>query len=67
MRARADEVISFGKITFPHQLIRIVTEEQIYRAFTINNNVAYHKYATRFGFWAHTMRYVLIRRHVGGA
>lgn len=43
VRARADEVISFGKITFPYQLIRIVAEEQIYRAFTINNNVAYHK------------------------
>ncbi len=43
VRERADIVVSFGRITFPHQLIRIVAEEQIYRAFTINNNIAYHK------------------------
>lgn len=43
VRSRADEVISFGRITLPHQLIRIVAQEQIYRAFTIVNNVAYHK------------------------
>mgnify|MGYP006066120119 FL=1 len=43
VRARADEVISFGRITFPHQLIRIVAQEQIYRAFTINAGITYHK------------------------
>ncbi|AKX34423.1 23S rRNA (pseudouridine1915-N3)-methyltransferase [Spiroplasma litorale] len=35
--------ISFGKITLPHQLIRIVLLEQIYRAFKIINNQKYHK------------------------
>lgn len=35
--------LSFGKITLPHQLMRIVLLEQIYRAFKINNNEAYHK------------------------
>jgi len=35
--------LSFGKMTLPHQLIRIVLCEQIYRALTILNNTAYHK------------------------
>ncbi len=35
--------MSFGKATFPHNLARIMLEEQIYRAFTILNNVKYHK------------------------
>jgi len=37
------ERISFGKITLPHQLFRVVALEQIYRAFTILNNEKYHK------------------------
>lgn len=40
---RADKKIAFGKITFPHRLMRVVFLEQLYRAFTINNNISYHK------------------------
>lgn len=35
--------ISFGRMTLPHQLMRVVLTEQIYRAMTILNNVTYHK------------------------
>ncbi len=38
-----DEKISFGKLTYPHQLMRVVLTEQIYRAFMIINNRSYHK------------------------
>ena len=38
-----DEKISFGRITFPHQLFRVVLVEQIYRAFTIIRGEKYHK------------------------
>jgi len=40
---KANKVISFGKITYPHQLMRVVLLEQIYRAETIINNISYHK------------------------
>jgi 23S rRNA (pseudouridine1915-N3)-methyltransferase len=39
----ADHKISLSKMTFPHQLIRIFFAEQLYRGFTINHNIPYHK------------------------
>lgn len=40
---RADDTISFSKMTFPHQLMKLVLCEQIYRAYRINRNEPYHK------------------------
>lgn len=40
---RADFKLSFSKMTFPHQMMRVILLEQVYRAFKINKNEAYHK------------------------
>ena len=40
---RADYSLCFSKMTFPHQLMKLILMEQIYRAFKINNNETYHK------------------------
>lgn len=41
--ARADFSLSFSRMTFPHQMMRVVLLEQIYRGFKIIRNEAYHK------------------------
>ena len=40
---RSNAKISFGKMTYPHQLMRLILVEQIYRAFRINKGEPYHK------------------------
>ena len=41
---RADYALSFSRMTFPHQLMRVVLLEQIYRSYRIMNHQPYHKY-----------------------
>ena len=43
VRKRADYALSFSKMTFPHQLMRVILLEQIYRAYRIINGEPYHK------------------------
>ena len=43
VRKRADKLISFGPVTLPHNLARVVLLEQIYRAFKISRGEPYHK------------------------
>ena len=43
VRKRADKLISFGRVTYPHQLMRVILAEQLYRAMSIINKTNYHK------------------------
>lgn len=43
VKKRSDFLLSFSSFTFPHQLMRLILSEQIYRAFKINANEEYHK------------------------
>ena len=43
IKEKAKLHLSFSKMTFPHQLFRVLLLEQVYRAYKINNNESYHK------------------------
>ena len=43
LKNKANFHLSFSKMTFPHQLFRVLLLEQIYRSYKINNNESYHK------------------------
>ena len=43
VKQRANDIISFSPLTFPHKLFRVMLLEQIYRSFKIINNESYHK------------------------
>ena len=43
VKEKADLMVSFSKMTFPHQLMRVILLEQVYRAYRIINGEPYHK------------------------
>ena len=43
VKKSADYLLSFSDMTFPHQLMRVILAEQVYRAFMINTGATYHK------------------------
>lgn len=43
LKNKANFLLSFSSMTYPHQLMKLVLLEQIYRSFRINNNEPYHK------------------------
>jgi len=43
VKAAVDKRIAFGRITYPHQLMRVCLTEQVYRALTISAGTPYHK------------------------
>lgn len=42
LRTRADAILAFGTSVFPHQLMRVMVSEQLYRALSITQNSSYH-------------------------
>ncbi len=43
LRQRADRVVNFGRATWPHNLVRVMAAEQLYRACTLLTHVPYHR------------------------
>ena len=43
VKQRANKLLSFSKMTFPHELFRLLFFEQLYRAYSLKNNKKYHK------------------------
>ncbi len=43
VKQRANKLLSFSKMTFPHELFRLMFFEQLYRAYSLKNNKKYHK------------------------
>ena len=42
IKSRANQCLSLSNLVFPHQMVRLITSEQVYRAFSILNNSPYH-------------------------